>query len=324
MKRVVTTLGALLLAFGVAATAMADTYPSQTIRLVVPYPPGGVSDLVGRVVADGLKAKLNQTVIVDNKPGANGVIGTQDVIRSKPDGYSLLVGGLGGLVLPPLVDPNFPVDVDKTLTPIAGIAEFVNVMIVNKDLPVNTVQDFIDYAKARPGQLNFGSTGIGASNHLTAELFMQKTGVKMEHIPYKGGTAALNDLRGGSIHVVFENLPTVVGQIKAGAVKALAVTSPYRAEQLPDVPTIAESGIKDFTVTSWMGMYGPKGLSPDLKAKIAAALVEVARDPSTKERLQTISFLPVDRDTEAFTGFVKAEHDRWKQVVDTAGVKVEE
>jgi tripartite-type tricarboxylate transporter receptor subunit TctC len=313
----------LCVASGAIPGSLAQDFPSQPMRIIVPYPPGGVTDLVGRVVAEGLREKLKVQVVVENKPGGNGIIGSGEFLRARNDGHTLLIGGFGSHIIPPLVNPKYPYDAAKDFLPLAQMAEFVNVMVVSKDLPVKTVQEFIALAKAKPGALNFGTTGVGASNHLTAEMFMQQTGVKMVHVPYKGGTAALQDLAGGQVQVIFENLPPSLGLIQSGAVKVLAVTSDYRVDQLPDVPTMVDSGLPNFKVTSWICVFGSAGLSDANRDKLSRTLGEIGRDPATRERFKKIGFEPNVKEAAELKAFFAAETEKWRKVVDAAGIKVE-
>ena len=209
---------------------------------VVPFPPAGITDLSARLVAEGLRVKFNQPVIVENKPGANGVIGVREVLKAEPDGYTLMVGAVGMVVLGYAMEVNPPFDALRDLSPIAGTAEYATAMVVNNNTPVNSVKEFIDYAKARPGKLTFGSTGTAALDYLAVELFMKETGTKLVHVPYRGGPAAINDLMGGSIDLLIEVFPVVMEQIKTGLVKGLAVSSPYRLSSLPNVPTFEAGG----------------------------------------------------------------------------------
>ena len=317
-------LGLILgLILSLTSAAAQDDFPSRPIKVIVPYPPGGVTDIVGRVVAAGLNEKLKTPVVVENKPGANGIVGSGEFFRAKNDGYTLLIGGFGSHVIPPLVNANYPYQVERDFVPLATVAEFVNVMVVNNDLPVKNVQEFIAYARANPNKLNFGTTGIGASNHLTAELFMQSTGIKMVHVPYKGGPATLQDLQAGHVQVVFENLPPSLGLIKSQSVKVLAVTSEHRVDQLPDVPTMVESGVPGFKVTSWVAVFGPAGLPDAVRDKLSQALAEIGSEPTTQERFAKIGFEASVRNAQESKEFFRAEIDRWGKVVKTAGIRVE-
>jgi tripartite-type tricarboxylate transporter receptor subunit TctC len=238
--------GVLALLFCVTASiaaSAAEPYPSRSIRLLVPFPPAGISDLSARLVAEGLRAKLNQPVIVENKPGANGVIGLRELLKTDPDGYTVMIGNVGSVVINYAIDANAPFDPMRDMLPIAGMAEYATAMVVNKRMPVNSVQEFIAYAKERPGKLTFGSTGVGALDYLAVELFMKQTGTSMVHVPYRGGPLALNDLLGGSIDLLIEVFPVVMEQIKSGQIKGLAVSSPYRLSSVSDLPTFAEAGV---------------------------------------------------------------------------------
>ena len=266
-----------------SSAASAQSYPSRQIRMLVPFPPAGITDLSGRLVAEGLRAKFNQPVIIENKPGANGVIGLRELLKSEPDGYTVMVGTVGSVVIGYAIDANAPFDPARDMVPVAGVAEYATAMVVNKQLPVNSVKEFIDYAKARPGKLSFGSTGVGALDYLAAELFMRETGISMVHVPYKGGPAALHDLMGGSIDVIIEVFPVVMEQIRSGLIKGLAVSSSYRLPSIPDVPTFAEAGVPGVRLTGWLGVYGPPRLPEDVREKLGAAIVEVVKQARTTE-----------------------------------------
>jgi tripartite-type tricarboxylate transporter receptor subunit TctC len=257
------------------ATALADNYPSRPIRLLIPFPPAGITDLSGRIVAEALREKLKQPIIIENKPGANGVIGLKELLRSDADGYTLMVGNLGSLVLNYAMDSKVGFDPMKDVVPIASTAEYATTMVVNKNVPVNSVKEFIDYAKARPSQITYGSTGEGSMANLSTMLFMKQTGIKMVHAPYKGGPLALNDLIAGHIQLIIAVSPVVNEQVRAGSIKGLAVSSPYRQPMLPDVPTFVEAGVPGVVVTGWLGIYGPPGMPEDVRLKLGRAIVEV-------------------------------------------------
>jgi tripartite-type tricarboxylate transporter receptor subunit TctC len=322
MKRCLMLLA--LLAVSVPAVAQAaDRYPSRTIKLVVAFAPGGVADIMGRLIAQALQQKLGQTVIVENKPGGDGLIGMGEVVRAAPDGYTLLVGGFGGQIIPPLMKDDFPFDVRSDLVKIAISAEFANVLVVNKDLPVNSAKELIDYIRARPGALNFGSSGRATSDRLAAELFMRETGTKMVNVPYKGGGVALNDLRAGTTQVMFPQLPAVIGLATAGEVKPLAVTSSYRLPQLPDVPTLSETALPGFHVASWNVILAPKGLPDDVRAILSNAIVAAVKDPALQEKMRKLGVEPVGKASAEADTFFDQELQRWKQVIDAAGIKLE-
>lgn len=296
--------------------------PTRPIRVLVPYPPAGVTDLIGRVVADGLREQKSWPTVVENKPGANGQVGMAEAKRSAPDGQFLLIGGFGSHVLPPVMNPAFPFDVPKDFTAIAKLAEFVNVLVVNPNSGITSVAELVARAKAKPGALNYGSSGNGASNHLTAELFALETGTQLVHVPASGAPASILSLRAGDIHMIFENLPAVLGQIRDGALRPLAVTSSYRSRALPDVPTLAEAGYPAIDVASWIALYGPPGMAPALRDQFSTAAIAAVESPAGREKLDRVGFeiRPVGGD--AFAEFQIAQIARWKDVVARAGVKL--
>ncbi|MBL6457029.1 tripartite tricarboxylate transporter substrate binding protein [Belnapia sp. T6] len=315
-----------LLALPLAAPALAiaeEAWPPRQVRILVPFPAGRVTDLIARILAEGLRDGLGATGVVENRPGANAVLGLEALKRAAPDGATLLVGGLGSHGLPPAVMANWPFDPAADFTPIGLVAEFVNVMVVPNELPVRDVAGFITLAKARPGALNYGFTSVGASNQLTAELFQQRTGTRITGIPLGATGNSLVLLQRGDIQVAFENLPTVAGAVRAGSVRALAVTSPYRTAQLPDLPTLDEAGVADFAVTSWIGIYAPPGLPAPLRARIEAAVQGIMGAPGARQRLVAAGFEPAWRDGAALGAFQAGEIARWRGVVRTAGLQLD-
>jgi len=305
------------------AKAQSASWPTGQVRIIVPFPAGRVTDLVARIVADGLRETHNTTAVVENKPGANATIGMELLKRSAPDGATLLVGGLGSHGIPPVVIPNYPFDVDKDFTPLAIMAEFVNVMVVPADSPARTVQEFIALARARPGALNYGYTSVGASNQLTAELFKQRADVDIMGIPLGQQGNSLVMLQRGDVQVAFENLPSVAGAIRGGTLRALAVTSGTRTAQLPDVPTLQEAGIPDFVVTSWIGLYGPPAMPPPLVAGIVAELQRIGAAAEARRRLTAAGFEPAFVGGADFAAFQHRENQRWADVVKRAGLRIE-
>jgi tripartite-type tricarboxylate transporter receptor subunit TctC len=315
---------AIVAAISCTSVQAAEKYPSRPIKLVVAFAPGGVADVMGRLVAQALQSRLHQSVVVENKPGGDGLIGMGDVVRAVPDGYTLLVGGFGGQIIPPLMKDDFPFDVRRDLVKIALTAEFGNVLVVNKSLPVNSVHDLISYLKARPGAVNYGSSGRATSDRLAAEMFMLATGTKMVDVPYKGGGVALNDMMVGATQVMFPQLPAVLGLVQSGQVRALAVTSSKRLSQLPDVPTLAESGLPGFHVTSWNELFGPRGLPDDVRKTLSDALVDAIRnDADLRQRMRTLGVEPIGEGSAKAQAFFDEELVRWKDVIDRAGLKLE-
>jgi tripartite-type tricarboxylate transporter receptor subunit TctC len=316
-------VGAVLVAACAGAQA-ADHYPSRPIKLVVAFAPGGVADIMGRLMAQALQPRLRQSVVVENRPGGDGLIGMGDVVRAEPDGYTLLVGGFGGQIVPPLMRDDFPFDVRRDLVKIALTAEFGNVLVINKALPVNTVPELIAYLKARPGAVNYGSSGRATSDRLAAEMFMLETGTKMVDVPYKGGGVALGDMMAGTTQVMFPQLPAVLGLVNSGQVRALAVTSRNRLSQLPDVPTLGESGLPGFHVSSWNELFGPRGLPDDVRRTLSDALVDAIRnDREIREKMLTLGVEPIGEDSARAEAFFDEELRRWKDVIDRAGIKLE-
>jgi tripartite-type tricarboxylate transporter receptor subunit TctC len=313
----------MLAGVALAPSRAAERYPARTIKLIVAFAPGGVADIMGRLIAQALQAKLGQTVVVENKPGGDGLIGMGEVVRAAPDGYTLLVGGFGGQIVPPLMKDDFPFDVRRDIVKIALTAEFANVVVVNKDLPINSIKELIAYAKARPGALNFGSSGRATSDRLAAELFMLETGTKMLNVPYKGGGVALNDLRAGTTQVMFPQLPAVIGLALAGDVKPLAVTSNYRLPQLPDVPTLSETVLPGFHVASWNVLLAPRGLPDDIRKTLSDAVVQAVQEPDLQEKMRKLGIEPVGKGLAEADAFFLQELARWKTVIDSSGVKLE-
>jgi tripartite-type tricarboxylate transporter receptor subunit TctC len=304
-------------------TSRADNYPVRPVRLVVSFAAGGVGDVLGRLMAQALQQKLGQTFFVENKPGGDGTVGMREAIRSAPDGYTLLVGGLGAQIIPQLMRDDFPFDVREELVVIAITGVYPNVVAVNKDLPVSSARELVTYLKARPGQLNFGSSGRVASDRLAAELFMMETGTKMQNVPYRGGGVAINDLIAGQTHVQFPQLPAVIGSMQTGQVKALAVTTRDRLSQFPDVPTLAESVLPGFNVGSWNAIYAPRGLPQDIRDTLSNAIVAAVNDREVAARLRTLGVEPVGIVSDRATAFFNEEFARWKRVIDAAGLKLE-
>jgi tripartite-type tricarboxylate transporter receptor subunit TctC len=304
-----------------SAAASAQSFPSRPIRMIVPFPPAGITDLSARLVAEGLRVKFNQPVIVENKPGANGVLGLREMLKAEPDGYTLMAGTLGNVVIGNAMEANPPFDALRDVLPIAGTAEYATAMVVNKQMPVNSVKEFIDYARARPGKLSFGSTGVGALDYLAVELLMRQTGISMLHVPYRGGPAALNDLMGGSIDLLIEVFPVVMEQIRSGLIKGLAVSSPYRLSALPDVPTFKQAGVSGVELTGWLGVYGPPRLPEDVRAILGKAIVEVVKQPDIGDKFRAIGFEPTGLGVQAFSAHHAAEVKRWLAFLTDTGLR---
>ena len=312
----------LLLATASPSPAPAASYPTRPVKLIVAFAAGGIGDVMGRLIAQALQQKLGQSFVVENKPGADGVIGMREAIRAEPDGYTLLVGGLGAQIIPQLMRDDFPIDTRTELVTIAITGIYPNVLTVNKSLPVNSVKELIAYLKERPGQLNFASSGRVSSDRLATELFMMETGTKMLNVPYKGGALALNDLIAGSTQVMFPQLPVVLGAAQNGQIKALAVTTRNRLSQLPDVPTLAETELPGFNVGGWNALYGPRGLPNDVRDILSNAIVSAVNEPELTARFKTLGVEPLGLGAKEAAAYFDTEFVRWKKVIDANGLKL--
>jgi len=315
------TLGACFAAF--AAGVSAQAYPTKPIRIVVPFPAGGTTDVLARAAAQKLAETLGQPAVVDNRPGAGGNIGAELVAKSAPDGYTLLMGTVGTHAINPGLYPKLPYDHVKDFAPVILVAGVPNVLVINPALPVNSVPELIAYAKANPGKLNFASSGNGTSIHLSAELFKTMAGVQMTHVPYKGSAPALQDLVGGQVQLMFDNLPSSLALIKGGKLKALAVTSGARAAALPDVPTLAESGLPGFEASSWFGLLAPTGTPSSVIAKLNGEIAKWLATPEAKEKLLAQGANAAGGTAEEFAQFIAAETAKWQKVVKESGAKVD-
>ena len=305
------------------AAAQTPAYPTRPIRLVVPFPAGGATDIIARAVSQKLTEAWGQSVVVDNRPGAGGNIGSELVAKAAPDGYTLEMGTVGTHAINASLYSKMPYDHVKDFAPIILVAGVPNVLVVNPSLPVNSVQELIAYAKANPGKLNFASSGPGTSIHLSGELFKVMAGVQMTHVPYKGSAPALQDLLGGQVQVMFDNLPPSLPQIKGARLRALAVTSLTRAPALPDVPTIAESGLPGFEASSWFGILAPAGTPPAIIAKVNAEVAKWLASPEGKEKLVAIGANAAGGSPEDFARHIQTETAKWAKVVKESGAKVD-
>jgi len=311
--------GAALAAAG--TLSLAADYPSRPVSMIVPFPPGGSTDMVARVLAQKLHDKLGGTFVVENKAGATGTIGATFVKNAQPDGYTLLVSSLAPFAVNPFLQRSLPYDPAKDFDPLSVLVQAPNVLVANPSVKANTVAEVIGYLKQKPGEASFASSGAGSSDHLTAELFWQETGTKGLHIPYKGGAPAIQDLMGGQVQFSFQNLNAVITQIQAGKLKAIAITSTRRSPLLPNVPTLAEAGIRNVDVYSWQAIAGPKGMPADVKKKLMEGIVAALNDPDAKKKLTDLGFEIVANTPEQFARFQAQELARWKKVIETAHIE---
>lgn len=313
-----TCLASALVLFSTAAAA---NYPTKPIRLVAVYSAGGTSDLIARLAAQHMAPLLGQSVIVENRAGANGNIGTAQVARSDPDGYTLLLGTGGNMTVNPALYKDMTFDPIADFQPISLIATLPNIMVVNKDVPANTVPEFVEWVKEQPDRVFFASSGVGSTIHLTGELFNLTTGLQMEHVPYKGAGPALMDLVSGTGPVVmFDNMPTGISQVRGGSLKGLAVTGPTREEGAPEIPTVKESGYPDFEVETWFGVFAPAGTPPDVVKKLNETLNVVVNSEPVKERLKELGATARYTTPEEYEALVKADTEKWAKVVKDANV----
>ena len=312
----------LLLALVAAATVHAQGYPVKPVRILVPFVAGGTSDLVARAIAQKL-TETGYTIVVENRPGANGSLAAEALAKSPADGYTLLVGSIGTFAINMSMYRNAKYDTMRDFEAITVAVRTPNVLVTSPNLPANSLKEFIDYAKTNPGKISYGSSGSGSSDHLSAELFKQKTGTFGVHIPYRGGAAAQMDLMAGNIEASFQNFGTVVPYIRAGKMKALAVTSRERMPQFPNVPTVIESGLSGFEVTSWQAVAAPKGTPKDIINKLQADIAKGLRAADLTQRFTEQGFEIVVNSPPEASAFFKEEIDRWGKVVKASGAAVD-
>jgi tripartite-type tricarboxylate transporter receptor subunit TctC len=321
-QRLLASAAPVLLALAaIAPAAQAQTFPTQTVKIVVPFPAGGTTDILARQLANTLQQKWGQTVIVDNKGGASGTIFSEQLTHMPPDGYTLMLTATHHVINPGLYK-NLKYDTRTDFTPLAMVAAVPNVLVVNPNFAPKTVAELIAYAKANPGKVNFGSSGTGGANHLSGELFKLLAGVDMVHVPYKGAAPALNDLLGGQIPVMFDSVPGVLPHIQAGKLRALGVTSLKRSPALPEVPTIDEAGIKGFEATAWFGLYAPPRMDPKLRDKLANDVLQALQSPQIRADFASKGADPGTMTQAQFATFVDAELTKWLKVIADANVTV--
>lgn len=317
---------ALIGAYGTLLTgspAHAQAFPTRPIKIVVPFPAGGTTDIIAREVAAHLTKAFGQSVFVENRPGAGGNVGADAVAKSAPDGYTLLMGTVGTHGINVSLYSKMPYDAVKDFAPISLCAAVPNVMVVHPSVPANTVAEFIAYAKKEGSKVAMASSGNGTSIHLAGELFKSMTGTTMTHVPYKGSAPALVDLVAGQTQVMFDNAPSAMPHIRAGKLRALAVTSSKRSEALPNVPTLEEAGLKGYEASSWFGLFAPAGTPREIVQKISAEVQKGIATPEMQEKFKSQGAIPVGSTPEAFAAHVEAEIKKWAQVVKASGAKID-
>src|SRR5437762_6543908 len=313
---------ALIVLVAFAASAQA-AYPEKPIRFVIPSAPGGSPDVLMRILVQQLSQQMNVPFVVENKPGASFVIGTMDVVKAPPDGYTLGYGNIVSLAINRSLLPSLPYDVEKDLTLISNVTHVFNLLAVSNNQPVHSVAELIAYAKKNPGKLTNGSSGNGTTGHLGGELFKAMTGVEMVHVPYKGSAQAINDLMGGQIQVMFDNVPSIGPHVKAGRVRGLGVSAPKRASSFPDIPTIAEAGVPGYETNSWGGVIAPAKLPRDIVLRLHTEIRAALATPALVERFRQLDS-EIDGGTpEEFLALVRRETPKWAQVVRRSGAKVD-
>ena len=325
MKRVVHCAAAGLAAalIVVAAGTAAQGYPSKPIRLIVPFPPGGATDILGRIIGQKLGESLGQQVVVENRPGANGTIGAELAAKAAPDGYTLLIGQAGNLTINVTLQGKLPYDPVKDFAPVTLVASTPNLLVVHPSLPVRSVKDLIALAKARPGAINYASAGNGSPGHLAAELLKKMAGINMVHIPYKGAAPALTDVVAGQASLYFTSPISAQALVKAGRLRAVAVTSARRSAALPNMPTIAEAGFPEFDLTSWWGMLAPAGVPRDIINRLHTETVRILNQPGVKERLDALGADAVSNTPEEFAAYIKSETAKWARIVRESGARID-
>lgn len=306
-----------------AVGAFAADYPARPIKLVVPYAPGGGADSVARIVAKKVSENIGQPIVIENKGGAGSILGTDMVAKAEPDGYTLLLGQSGPISINPAVYKTLPYDPVKDFAPITMTTAYPYILVVNASSPAKTLQEFVALAKEKPGAMNYGSTGVGAANHLVSELFNSKAGLKMTHVPYRGTALAVGDLLSGQLSMVWGDPISVLGHIKAGKLRALAVTSSARSPVAPEVPTVAESGYPGFEALAWHGILAPARTPPVIVEKLNKEIVKALADPATRKLLTDQAMATVGNTTPEFAAFIQKDILLWKGVASAANVTVE-
>ena len=322
MKKIIQGICAVLLC-SAAGWANAQNFPVKSLRMVIHFPPGGPTDLVGRAMAQKLTELWKQQIMVENRPGAGGVIGIETVLRAPPDGYTLLFGTGGSLALAPALNPKLPYNVFTDLAPITLVVINPQILVVHPSLPVHNVRELIKLAKSKPGQINYASVGPGSPNHMGMELLKSMAGIDMVHIPYKGTAPAVTDLISGQVSLLFNSMPSVLPHVASGRLRGIAVGSAQRSPAAPDIPTVAEAGLKGYQYVTWYALLAPAAVPKDIIAKINADTVKVLSQPDMVQRFASQGAEPAPGTPEALARFMRAEYDEWKRVIKAANIKLD-
>jgi len=312
-----------LVALAMVASAGAQPYPSKPIRIVVPFPPGGAVDFYARTVQQPLSDALGQTVVIDNRVGASGMVGADHVAKSAPDGYTLLLGNIASLAINVGIYAKMPYDPAKDFTPITHTVDVNYALVVHPSVPARSVAELVAYAKANPGKIAYGSAGSGSLPHLATELFKSSTGTELVHVPYKGGGPMVTDLLGGTVQLVIADQANLMPHVKSGKLRALAVASPSRSANYPELPTIAEAGVTGFQAVAWNGLVGPAGLPPDVVKRLHEAFVKVMAMPDVRDKLLNGGLDPIGDTPETFARFIPAEIAKWSKIAKDVGARAD-
>jgi len=313
----------LALAAGFASLTSAQPYPTKPIKLVAPSTPGDAPDVIARLVADKLSTALGQQVVVENRPGAGGVVGSDYVAKAAPDGYTLIMGNAGSHGINAAVYSKLPYDIQRDFAPVSQVAVAPNVMVINPSVPASTVAEFIAYAKANPGKLSYASGGNGSSAHMSMELFKSMSGIDIQHVPYKGSSPALTDVVSGQVVAFIGNMPPTVPLIKAGKLRAIAVTTKSRSALMPELPTITEAGLPGFETVAWFGVLAPAGTPPEVVNRLSAEIAKIAKSPEIREKLVAMGAEPVGSTPEEFKAVIDRDIAKWKPLAQKVGIKID-
>ncbi len=322
MKRAV-ALGALAAVWAAASAVHAQSYPTRPIRMVVHFPAGGPTDLVARLLGQKMSETWGQQVIIDNRPGAGGVVGVESVVRSAPDGYTLLFATSGSMSITPAIGTKTPYNVFTDLAPVSLVVINPQILVLHPSVPANNVRELVRLAKGKPGQINYASVGVGSPQHLGGEMLKSTTGIDMVHIPYKGTAPAVTDLLAGQVSLMFNSMPSVLPQVRAGRLKGIAVSTAKRSAAAPDIPSVAESGVPGFNYATWYGLFAPAATPKDVVAKLNAETVRIMQDPGVAQRLMSEGAEPAPGTPEELAKYMRAEFEQWKKTIAAAKLKIE-